>query len=128
MTRLTGGARARFCGPLLVAVLVACAGPSPPPPAVASGDPERGTELIEAFGCGACHVVPGIPDADGLVGPPLVSWGRRSYIAGSLPNNEENLVRWITDPQAIEPGTAMPDLGVDEIEAGDIAAYLLSLE
>lgn len=62
------------------------------------------------------------------MGPPLVSWSRRSYIAGALPNNEENLVRWMTDPQEIEPGTAMPDLGVDEIEARDIAAYLLSLE
>jgi cytochrome c1 len=34
------------------------------------------------------------------------------------------LIKWIRNPQQIEPGTAMPDLGVSEDEAGDIAAYL----
>lgn len=80
------------------------------------------------YGCGACHRVPGVPGADGLVGPPLDSWSHRSFIAGALPNNQANLVDWIVDPQAVEPGTAMPDLDVDESDAEDIAAYLLSLE
>jgi cytochrome c len=59
-----------------------------------------------------------------MVGPPLNCFYQRSYIAGRLPNNRENLIKWIRNPQQIEPGTAMPDLGVSEDEAGDIAAYL----
>lgn len=35
-------------------------------------------------------------------------------------------MRWIQKPHEIEPGTAMPDTGVGEAEARDLAAYLLS--
>ncbi|MGE0733085.1 MAG: cytochrome c family protein [Acidimicrobiia bacterium] len=91
-----------------------------------SGDPGSGAELIGAHGCGACHRIPGIPGARSLVGPPLDGWSYRSYVAGALLNNEENLVRWLVDPQVIEPGTAMPSLGLTEAEARDITAYLFS--
>jgi hypothetical protein len=47
-----------------------------------SGDSQRGMALIQRNGCGSCHVIPGIEDANGLVGPPLTSMGRRIYIAG----------------------------------------------
>lgn len=94
---------------------------------VGSGDPAIGKRLLSDYGCVGCHVVPGTSAEPAYVGPPLDHWGRRSYIAGSLTNNEENLVRWITDPQEIEPGTAMPDLDVDARDATNIAAYLLSL-
>ncbi|MFC4859441.1 c-type cytochrome, partial [Actinophytocola glycyrrhizae] len=80
------------------------------------------------YGCGSCHTVPGVDGADGLVGPPLTRFGARSYIAGALPNTGDNLQHWIRDPQEVEPGTAMPDLDVSELEARDIAAYLLTLE
>jgi cytochrome c1 len=33
-------------------------------------------------------------------------------------------MRWIQDPQAIRPHTAMPNLHVGEEDARDIAAYL----
>lgn len=111
-------------------VIAGCSTPGEHLPAAESdlGDPVNGQKLIQAYGCGSCHVVPGVNDADGLVGPPLTSFGRRSYIAGELPNNAENLQYWIQNPQAVEPGTAMPDLGVSAIDARDIAAYLLTLE
>jgi cytochrome c1 len=48
-------------------------------------------------------------------------------VAGKLPNTPDQLVRWIQQPQAVEPGTAMPDLGVSLAEARDIAAYLYTL-
>jgi len=41
-----------------------------------------------------------------------------------LPNTEQNLVNWIRDPQQIEPGTAMPTLGVTEDDARAISAFL----
>jgi cytochrome c1 len=62
------------------------------------------------------------------VGPPLENWSRRGFIAGELPNNGANLIRWIMDPQGVEPGTAMPELGVSEEQARDIAAYLFTLD
>jgi putative membrane protein len=98
-----------------------------PPPEVPGGSPVRGASALERFGCGSCHTIPGIRGADALVGPPLNDWSRRGYIAGELPNNAANLIRWIMDPQAVEPGTAMPNLGVSEEQARDIAAYLFAL-
>ncbi len=32
------------------------------------------------------------------------------------------------DPQGVEPGTAMPNLGVTATDAQDIAAYLFTLD
>ncbi len=112
-----------------VLALGACSTPGDrrPPAESSVGDPVRGRQLIEDYGCGSCHTIPGVRTADGLVGPPLTQFGRRTYIAGSLVNSADNLRRWIRDPQGVEPGTAMPDLGVDETDAEDIAAYLLSL-
>ena len=109
--------------------VAACASATPPPqPESGAGRPDRGAALIAQYGCGSCHTVPGVDRANGLVGPPLTRFGARSYIAGELPNNADNLQRWISDPQSIEPGTAMPDLGVTAIDARDIAAYLYTLD
>jgi cytochrome c2 len=96
--------------------------------AIAGGDAERGKAAIEMYGCGSCHTIPGIRDAQGAVGPPLMMWSRRTYIAGEVPNTPEFLIRWIQVPQAIEPGTAMPNLGVTEGRARDIAAYLYTIK
>jgi cytochrome c2 len=94
--------------------------------AVKGGDAGDGPAAIRAFGCGACHVVPGISGADGQVGPSLAGLAGRRYLAGVLPNTPRNLVRWIRHPQEVSRGTLMPDLGVGEDDARDIAAYLLS--
>lgn len=99
----------------------------PQPRHVSGGDPERGAELIRAYGCPSCHLIPGIAGADGLVGPPLIHWRDRVYIAGRVPNTPEQLVRWIMDPQAIDERTAMPDMGIGAEDARDIAAYLFTL-
>ncbi|MGV9806834.1 c-type cytochrome [Micromonospora chersina] len=114
---------------LPVVTVTGCASTSPPPPPEShAGRPDRGAKLIAQYGCGSCHTVPGVDRAGGLVGPPLTRFGARSYIAGELPNNADNLRRWIADPQAVEPGTAMPNLGVSAIDAQDIAAYLYTLD
>lgn len=91
------------------------------------GDARHGKEVIQAYGCGACHVIPGIHAAQGLVGPPLFFFSRRTMIAGELPNTPDNLVRWIMNPPSVEPGTAMPNLGVTDQQARDAAAYLYTL-
>lgn len=91
------------------------------------GDVERGRQLIADYGCHACHSVPGVPGAAALVGPPLDDWAGRHYIAGTLANTPENLRYWIQFPQDVEPGTAMPNLNVTELDAQDITAYLYTL-
>ncbi|HEX9014313.1 MAG TPA: c-type cytochrome [Anaerolineaceae bacterium] len=95
---------------------------------VSGGDPGRGRQMIMSFGCGSCHTIAGIPGANGKVGPVLDSnLTQRSFIAGKLPNNPDNLMQWIMDPQGVTPGTDMPNMGVPLQSARDIAAYLYSL-
>ena len=88
------------------------------------GDPARAPALFRKYGCAGCHTISGIPGADGQVGAPLSGLSARVYIGGVLPNTADNLVRWIVSPQAFSPRTAMPETGVTEAEARDLAAYL----
>lgn len=85
---------------------------------------QRGRTAIERHGCAVCHAIPGIASPGGRIGPPLKDVARSTYIAGTLPNSRANLEHWIRDPQHLKPGTVMPDTGVSEQEAKDIAAYL----
>ncbi len=98
--------------------------PSWAPP---EGDPQQGRAALQEYGCGACHSIPGIQGANARVGPRLHGIVEQSFIAGKLSNTPENLVRWIRDPQAVTPGTAMPDLNVSEATAQDMAAYLYAV-
>jgi cytochrome c1 len=111
-----------------VALLALCAGCGQAPPeakhTVAGGDRDKAPEIMRRYGCGACHVVPGVPGANATVGPPLQGLRDRPYIAGVLANTPENLVRWIAHPREIDPRTAMPDTGITEKEARHVAAYL----
>jgi cytochrome c2 len=88
------------------------------------GVPERGPEIISRFGCSGCHVIPGVEGPKGRVGPPLEDIARRVYIGGVLPNTPDNMIRWLLDPPAVDPLTAMPATGLSETDARDIAAYL----
>ena len=92
------------------------------------GNAKLGKKAIEKYGCGSCHTIPGVKEADGLVGPPLEKFSERSFIAGQLANTEENLARWIRNSQEVEPGTAMPNLGVSQEDAENIAAYITTIK
>ncbi len=93
----------------------------------AFGNAEHGRQLIASYGCGACHMIPGVHAARGKVGPPLLFFAERTMIAGELPNTPANLENWIENPKLVEPKTAMPNLGVKPDEARDMAAYLYTL-
>ena len=101
------------------------------PPEVAAfgtvGDVNRGRLALTQHACQACHTIPGITSSSPNVGPPLTGLASRSLIAGKLANTPENLVLWIRDPKAFKPLTAMPDMGVSEAHARDMAAYLATL-
>jgi cytochrome c len=123
-------AKRRLALLLPVLVLAGCseAGNTGMPAAeVAGGVPQRAPALIRQYGCGTCHRIPGVSGAVGHVGPPLDRFGERAYVAGVLANTPPNLVRWIRAPQGVVPGNAMPDMGVTEQDARDIAAYLYTL-
>lgn len=92
-----------------------------------AGNSEHGKQLVQSYGCGACHAIPGIYTARGVVGPSLVSFAQRTMIAGDLPNSPDNLVSWLRDAPAVDPKTAMPNLGLNDAQAHDIAAYLYTL-
>ncbi|WP_246249116.1 cytochrome c oxidase subunit II [Chelativorans alearense] len=88
-----------------------------------------GLKPFLANGCGACHAIRGT-EADGAVGPDLTHLAsRKTLAAGSLPNTEDAIARFIAEPDEVKPGVRMPAFGMlpqDEIDA--IAAYLARLE
>ncbi len=133
--------RAVFGAMLVTGITIACSGaaaapanrPAPPsasqPAAVsqASGDVEAGKRTFVEAGCAACHVAPGVPEARGTLGPNLAGFAGRRQIAGVVPNSAENLARWLANPQAVKPGTAMPSLNLSQQQVAELAAYLQAL-
>ena len=91
------------------------------------GNASDEAKVIVTKNCGSCHTIPGIREAKGVVGPPLYFFSRRTFIAGQLPNTPDNLTRWVQAPQSVEANTAMPNLGLTERQARDVAAYLYTL-
>jgi len=95
---------------------------------ITGGIPQRGALAIRQYGCGTCHTIAGIPGARATVGPALAGISSQPYIAGVLTNTPTNLIRWIHHPQQVDPLTAMPDVGLTEPAARDIASYLYTLK
>jgi cytochrome c len=130
-TRSMRGRFALLAAAFVTAVILAACGMNgsgEPLVTVQGGDPELGKAALDTYACTTCHSIPGVNDKGAYVGPPLDAWSERAFIAGNLANTPENLIAWIRNPQAIEPGTAMPTLGVTEEDARNIAAYLFTLE
>ena len=92
------------------------------------GNAARGKELIRFYGCGSCHTIPRVTGAEASVGPSLQGIATHAYIAGVLPNQPENMIRWIMNPPGVDDKTAMPNLRVTATDARDIAAYLYTLQ
>ena len=75
----------------------------PPPPAMV-------TQV-----CQACHAVGGV---GGVVGPSFDGVGQRF--------DREKLDAWLKDPQAVKPGTAMPNLGLTDAVRAELVTWLLT--
>jgi len=112
---------------LLALVLLAACGRQETP-APAAGNPAHGKALIAQYGCTSCHMIPGVDGARGEVGPSLDHVGTRQLIAEKVPNNLQNLMQYLQNPQMVDPQNSMPSLGVKPDEARDIAAYLQTLK
>lgn len=87
---------------------------------------ERARIIFRQYACENCHIIGGMVGPDTHVGPSLVNWRERKYIAGILPNTPENLARWIVAPRSISPHTMMPDLDVIEPHAQHMVRYLMT--
>lgn len=105
----------------------ATAAPQAPGGPLREGDARLGREKTQAFLCHSCHVIPGIVGAYQHVGPPLTGIGTRSFIAGIVPNQPEQMIRFLLDPKQLDPQSAMPAMGLTEQDARDVAAFLATL-
>ncbi|MFB9325665.1 cytochrome c oxidase subunit II [Paenibacillus aurantiacus] len=86
--------------------------------------------------CLSCHAVGA---NGGQMYPNLTGIGSRESVAGILINTdkpeyanegsvEENLKRWIKDPQSVKPGTLMPKVDLSEQQLDAISKYLADLK
>lgn len=66
--------------------------------------------------CIACHALGG---QGGQVGPPLDNIGDRM--------GRDELLAWLTDPQAVKPDTTMPNLPLTDTQVKELAAFLAQL-
>lgn len=96
-------------------------------PAPATAAALRGEKQF-VFHCGTCHTVRGT-DAGGTVAPDLTHVMSRAMLAANtLRNTPANLAGWIADPQALKPGTKMPDLYLSGPQLNDIVSYVRTLK
>lgn len=98
-------------------------------PAAEPTTPEqsRGRAFVE-YRCGLCHRVRGT-SAGAVVAPDLTHVMTRAQIAsGTLSNNAGNLAAWIRNPQALKPGSLMPNQNMTGPELADTLAYLELLQ
>ncbi len=75
--------------------------------------PATGEMLVEKYGCRKCHSIHG---KGALKAPNLDESVKQE--------TEETLYRWLANPRAMRPNTAMPNLRLSDSEIHAIIAYL----
>lgn len=91
------------------------------------GNPELGRTKLAQHSCISCHIIPGVPKADGISAPSLAHWCWHRKLLDTYPNTPENLEKWLENPSHLKPGTSMPDMNVSPQDSRDMAAYLYSI-
>lgn len=80
----------------------------------------RGKDLFYSkYACQSCHIADYKKDK-GYIGPPLAATGNRRPAVW--------IYRWLKDPQAVVPGTLMPNPNLTNDEARDLTAFLMTLK
>ena len=92
---------------------------SPPPPQ--DPDAVAGARLYHEDTCASCHGTGIGPDLNHIA-------SRETLAAGLLENTPANLTRWLTDPQAIKPGSLMPNFHLRDADVRALVAYLGTLK
>ena len=99
--------------------------------AVASTQEQEGKQIFEKS-CMGCHAV-GANDSrppSARIAPNLANFADRDMVAGIAENNEQNVKKWLKDPESMKPGNKMTgkygNLTDDQVEA--LNAYLKTLK
>ena len=78
------------------------------------GDPRfSGKIYVPGWSYGSCHRIPGISQAESLVGLSLERIGSRVYIAGQFVNEPATMIGWIRDPRHVRSLHRDADSGGD---------------
>jgi cytochrome c oxidase subunit 2 len=92
----------------------------PPPPT--TPDAIAGERLYVRLACGVCHA------SSVAVGPDLTHLASRETLAGGvMENTPANLTRWLANPDAVKPGSLMPNFHLRAPEVRQLVAYLETL-
>lgn len=114
----------------ITAAAVTQATPTPPPTTPAQTPAETGRALFGFKGCATCHRHDGRESAPTAAGGQVVAAPGRFDGAHGAPDlthyqPDPAFVRaWLKDPQALRPGTLMPNLGLTEDEIEALLAFL----
>jgi len=86
-----------------------------------------GRRVFETTACVNCHAVGGT-NGNGRFGPDLTHMmSRRTIAAGAAENTAENMRLWITNPDAIKPGSLMPAMKLSDVDLDALVGYLGTL-
>ena len=86
-------------------------------PTIPSGEASQGQKIFTQKTCVACHTRG--------IGPDLTHVGSRETLAaGVLENTPANMARWLKNPQAVKPGSYMPNFNLTDAEVKALTAYL----
>ena len=80
---------------------------------------QSGEDLYNTRGCAGCHEmqVAGCPD--------LTALKEDEKVAAVLAITPENISKWLENPQAVKPGTAMPPSGLNAEQRLELANWLI---
>ena len=88
----------------------------------------NGETIFFGATCSNCHTINGTPAA-GFAAPNLTHVASRWAIAGGvLTMSQQNLARWVHDPNAYKPGALMPAFHFNSKDLHDLSAYLAGLK
>ncbi len=85
---------------------------------------KRGEQVFLKSTCANCHAIRGT-SANVAFAPDLTHLAQRQTLAaGVTRNGPRELARWLKNPQAIKPGTLMPNLQLTDEQVAELVAYL----
>ncbi len=98
-------------------------------PAAPEGDTAvLGQQLFQQKTCLNCHTIAGTGATD-QIAPDLTHFASRATLgSGVMDNTPANVNTWLTNPQAIKPGSNMPNLKLSADEVNALTAYLETLQ
>ncbi len=85
-------------------------------------------EVFTVNACSQCHAIRGT-SAAGAVAPDLTHVGSRETLAGgAIKNDAAGMRRWLANPQAVKPGSLMPNLHLSDEQLNTLTQYLEGLK